>query len=290
MFDMTPTDSASMNDTECPACSKYFTPARSNQLYCSRDCQKKSTRNASRVFRHLENFARDELEAVRARDLWDILYKTPPDERLGVMKDILEAAHHDGGLRNILTRPELLSDGPYSAGRGRMNIAKAADAYCKKFLQMSVRSYIRHVRAELTGKVEPLGVNIEIAKDKQRRHGGPAPQLRPKLTKKNVKCIHKALPEDDTENTAEADFERVSRICEEEQARVDALDLDNSTTVGDPGDVEVLSSIEGRQHLTSDKLDAKRKIALSRYCFDNGVSVDSHTGRTVASSMGVRSL
>ena len=276
--------------TDCPACGIPFIPGRKNQAYCSRCCQKKSSQNASRGFRHLENFARDEHEAARAKDLRETLYAAPPVERLGIMKDILDAAYHDGGLRNILTRPELLSDRPFSAGRGRMNIAKAADAYCKKFLQMSVRSYIRHVRAELDDNrsVEPLDVHIVVVKDKQQR--GPVPQLRPKLTQKNVKCIHKALPEGATQDASEVDFERVSRICKEVQERVDALDLDHNIPLCDPKEDEVLSSIDGRHRVTSDKRDTKRKIALSQICFDRGVSINSHMGRTLASSMGISSL
>lgn len=289
MFDITP------SDTECPACGKHFIPGRSNQEYCSCFCQKKATRHAARDFRHLENFARDELEAARARDLRDMLYTAPPGDRLGIMKDILDAAYHDGGLRNILTRPELLSDSPYSAGRGRMNIAKAADAYCKKFLQMSVRSYIRHVRSQLKAKsfCELLDFHIEVQRADQQSLG-PVPRLRPrKLTEKNVRCIHKTLPEDDAEDIIEADFERVSRICEELQARVDVIDPDSipsTDPLGDHEDDEVLSSIDGRHRVKSDKRDAKRKIALSDACFNKGVSIDSHMGRTIASSMGVHSL
>lgn len=291
MFDM-----ITSNETECPGCGHHFVLGRSNQEYCSRGCQKKSTQNASRGFRHPENFTRDELEAARARDLRDMLYTVPPGERLGIMKDILYACYHDGGLRNILTRPEMLSDSPYSAGRGRTNIAKAADAYCKKFLQMSMRSYIRHVRSQLKAKsiCELLDFHIEVQRADQQSLG-PVPRLRPrKLTEKNVRCIHKALPKDDAEDIIEADFERVSRICEEVQARVDVIDPDDSIPVGDPQgdheDDEVLSSIDGRHRVKSDKRDAKRKIALSQVCFNKGVSIDSHMGRTIASSMGVHSL
>lgn len=278
-------------ETDCPACGIPFVPGRKNQEYCSHYCQK----NASRDFRHLENFARDAHEAARARDLRDMLYTAPPSERLGIMKDILDTAYHDGGVRNILTRPELLADRPFSAGRGQMNIAKAADAHCKKFLQMSVRSYIRHVRSQLKAKsfCEFLDFHIEVQRADQQSLG-PVPRLRPrKLTEKNVRCIHKALPEGDTQDASKADFERVSRICEEMQARVDVIDPDgipSSDPLGDHEDDEILSSIDGRLRVKSDKRDAKRKIALSRVCFNKGVSIDSHMGRTIASSMGVHSL
>jgi len=273
MFDMTPCD------TECPACGKHFTPARTNQQYCSRLCQKKATRHAARGFRHLENFARDELEATRARDLREMLYSAPPYERLGIMKDILDATHHDGGLRNILTRPELLSDKPFSAGRGRMNIAKAADAYCKKFLQMSVRSYIRHVR-----NGETLDLHIEPQHDMENK--GPVPLLRPKLTSKNVKCIHKALPEGNAADTGN-DFERVSRIVEEVQSRLDRL---HPSSVPSGDTPQISCGVDEDASGAADKRSAKHKIALSRACFDKGVSIDSHMGKTIASSMGISNL
>jgi hypothetical protein len=263
-------------EIECPACGKDFAPDRGNKAYCSRCCQK----NASRGFRHLENFARDELEAARARDLRDMLYAAPQSERLDVMKGILHAAYYDGGLRNILTRPELLADSPYSSGRGRMNIAKAADAYCKKFLQMSVRSYVRHVRSQLKAKsiCELLDVDIEVARD--RNDHRPVPVLN-KLTAKNVKCIHRELPEGNHE-TDQADFDWVDQICEGVDAHMLTIE---------PVDIPEQPDLQEQPSDTDNgKQEAKRKIALSRACFDKGVGIDSHLGRTLARSMGLRSL
>jgi hypothetical protein len=286
MLDSAPITSET-TEIECPACGKPFSPGRKNQAYCSRCCQKKSSQNANRDLRHLENFSRDELEAARARDLREMLYAAPPGERLGVMKDILDAAYHDGGLRNILTRPELLADRPFSAGRGQTNIAKAADDYCRKFLRMSVRSYIRHVRSQLgdnpTG--EPLDVHIEVVRD--RNDHGPVPKLN-KLTMQNVKCIHKVLPEGD-HGTAQADLERVDRICEMVEARMAAQ---GPVDVPERPDMEQPSAQPSVQHgnQPSDKREAKRKIALSQVCFDKGVNIDSPVGKALASSMGIQTL
>ena len=213
--------------TDCPACGIPFIPGRKNQAYCSRCCQKKSSQNANRDLRHLENFSRDELEAARARDLREMLYAAPPSERLGIMKDILDAAYHDGSLRNILTRPELLADRPFSAGRGQTNIAKAADDYCRKFLRMPVRSYIRRVRSLIGDKPtgEPLDFHIEVVRDDRNDQPspygdhGPVPSLA-KLTEKNVKCIHRALPEGIKRDTVQEDLDRVDRICKEVEARM----------------------------------------------------------------------
>jgi hypothetical protein len=266
-------------ETDCPACGIPFIPGRKNQEYCSRCCQK----NASRGFRHLENFTRDAHEAARAKDLRETLYAAPPSERLGVMKDILDAAYHDGSLRNILTRPELLADRPFSAGRGQTNIAKAADDYCRKFLRMSVRDYIRRVRS-LTGDKptgEPLDVNIEVVRD--RSDHGPVPKLN-QLTMQNVKCIHKVLPEGD-HGTAQADLDRVDRICEVVEARMAAR---GPADVPEQPNMEQPSVQHGNQ--PSDKREAKRKIALSQVCFHKGVNIDSHLGKALASSMGIQTL
>lgn len=282
MFDM-----ITGKQTECPGCGHHFIPGRSNQEYCSRHCQKQSTQNTGRGFRHLENFARDELEAVRARDLREMLYGAPPSQRLGIMKDIIDAAYYDSGLRNILTRPELLSDSPYSAGRGHMNIAKAADAYCKRFLQMSVRSYVRHVRSQLKAKIfcELLDFDIEVQQDNRQCHG-PVPQLRPKLTEKNVRCIHKILPEGDPTVT-EADIEWMTNIVEEAEARVNTLEPISIST-SDP--IPMTNAEDEFAVGALEEQDAKRKIALSQACFRKGVSIDSHMGRSLALSMGIRSL
>lgn len=52
---------------------------------------------------------------------------------------------HDAGLRNILTDPELHKRRPRADGR--MNIAKAANAYTQKFFGLSIKRYIKAVKA-----------------------------------------------------------------------------------------------------------------------------------------------
>ena len=274
--------------TDCLACGIPFIPGRKNQEYCSRCCQK----NASRGLRHLENFARDEHEAARARDLREMLYAAPPSERLGIMKYILDAAYHDGSLRNILTRPELLADRPFSAGRGQTNIAKAADAYCRKFLRMPVRSYIRRVRSLIGDKPagEPLDVHIEVVRDRSDQPSpygdhGPVPSL-VKLTEKNVKCIHRVIPEGTERDTVQEDLDRVDRICKEVEARMFSTALAR-------GPVDTPEQPEMEQPSVthhSDKREAKRKIALSQVCLDKGVGLDSHLARTLATSMNIQTL
>ncbi|HBB83908.1 MAG TPA: hypothetical protein DC031_11670, partial [Sulfitobacter sp.] len=82
----------------CPQCSVEFHPKRKDKKYCSPNCAKAATRNASRGGRSLEQKLANEIHYCRARDLADMLYTAPVTERLGIMKAMLDAAtDHDSG-------------------------------------------------------------------------------------------------------------------------------------------------------------------------------------------------
>lgn len=130
---------------DCPGCSTAFMPKRSNQKFCSRDCQHRASRNSSRGSRSAENRERSWRHYERVHRLTEMVYTTPPQERLGMMKHILEFIPHDAGLRNILTDPELHMQPPRTDGR--MNIAKAANAYTQKFYGLSIKRYIKAIRS-----------------------------------------------------------------------------------------------------------------------------------------------
>ncbi|WP_108483396.1 hypothetical protein [Oceaniglobus ichthyenteri] len=131
---------AMANALVCPRCNAEFEPRRSNQKFCSRSCQK----NATRGKRSQEHQDRSKHHYERSRRLFEMIYKAPPSERLGVMRHILLFVPTDTGLRNILTDPALLSK-PRRADH-RMNIAKAADAYTKMFFGVSISTYVRKTR------------------------------------------------------------------------------------------------------------------------------------------------
>lgn len=139
---------------KCPGCSTAFIPKRSNQKFCSRECQHRSSKNASRGSRSAENRERSWRHYERAYRLTEMIYLSPPQERLGVMKHIFEFIPHDAGLRNILTDPELHTKPPRADGR--MNIAKAANAYAQMFYGISIKRYIRAMRV---GQ-EPEGIPL----------------------------------------------------------------------------------------------------------------------------------
>jgi|GEM_PF-4575345 len=160
MFDavdpiVTPSRSFAKNRTsKCASCSTAFTPKRSNQRYCARECQQSTSRNASRGDRSKENTKRSWQHYERAHRLTEMIYTAPPQERLGMMKHILEFIPNDAGLRNILTDPDLHKKPPRADNR--MNIAKAANAYTLKFFGLSIKRYIKAVRAG----DEPEGISL----------------------------------------------------------------------------------------------------------------------------------
>ena len=136
----------------CPKCATEFRPKRKDKRFCSRECQKASSNNASRGSRYGENKARSYRHYERAMRLAEMVYSVAPHERLGVMKDILSHAPHDAGLRNILSDPSLLKAHPASDNglffRGRTKtISQAANAYTQMFFGVSIRTYLGKVRA-----------------------------------------------------------------------------------------------------------------------------------------------
>lgn len=133
-----------LSDTSvCPACGTSFMRKRSNQKYCSRPCQRKTSRNTARGDRKVENKQRSRTHYERAAELKEMIYSTPPLKRLGMMRHILSFVPNDAGLRNILTDPELHMEPPQADNR--KNIAKAANAYTRKFFGLSIKPYIKKV-------------------------------------------------------------------------------------------------------------------------------------------------
>lgn len=180
MFDFVDPIGMSATAFICPTCKVRFEPKRSNQKYCAKSCQKNATRGSRRT----EDKVRNELHYVRALDLAEIVYTAPTDQRLGIIKTILEAARgHDAVLRNILKDPALLGASPLDKRlfyRGLPHsyrtISQAVDAYCRKFFGLSVTDYLRdgfEGEHEVTKKADL----------------GSVPRMKPKVMSK-AKCWH----------------------------------------------------------------------------------------------------
>ena len=100
---------------QCPNC-KAKVSGRPNKIYCSSNCRKRGT-ETKRNSQFSPTKRRENLEFFdRALRLAEELYKTPPANRLGFMKDLIHYARtgEDRGLRNILCNPMLLRPTPYT--------------------------------------------------------------------------------------------------------------------------------------------------------------------------------
>jgi hypothetical protein len=164
----------------CPVCISSFEPKRSNQKYCTMSCQK----NASRGSRAAEAKSRNEKHYGRALDLAELIYTAPINQRLGIMKTILESGRgEDAFLRNILTDPKLLGAAPGDkhlfhrrCPSSYRTISQAADAYCRKFFGLSVKVYLKdgfEEEHEVTRTVDY----------------GSVPRLKPKVIRR-PRCWH----------------------------------------------------------------------------------------------------
>lgn len=241
-----PNDNSDEGLFVCPMCQINFKPKRSNQRFCSQGCQKKSSRNTTRGSRTIEQRERDKLHYDRARRFAEMIYYVPVDERLGVMRTIIDSAlwpekelalkknldpeekpdpelvratKGARSVRNILTDPKLLKAHPskdkglFLTGRNK-TISQAANAYTQKFFGLSIQTYLKKFRAGTLKKDHPVSRDLDFGSV-------------PRITKsKTVKCWHKEL----TRHTQEVDAKRtayemarVSTIVSEAQADVDSF-------------------------------------------------------------------
>lgn len=190
MFDAAVETTTAAASSTCPKCGEGFSPARRNQKFCSRSCQQAATRNSARGPRDVENKQRNRNHYARAAWLCYDLHRMPRDRRLGFMAEIIAAAReHDGQLRVILSDPSLLGarwgDGigklyPDSHNNEVRNIAKAADAYCRKFWGHGVRAVVyKQCPEPPTGEVldePPAQSALRIYRGEP--FGGPAGDMR----------------------------------------------------------------------------------------------------------------
>lgn len=146
-LDATPQDSG---DSFCARCSVQFRPRRQGQRFCARDCQRATTRNSARGPRQAANAQRNRDHYSRAATLCYDINRLPPWKRLPFVSRLIAAAKDgDAKLRNILTDPSLLG-ADRSSGIGKLypdshdfdvlNIAKEANAYCRKRWGISIKT------------------------------------------------------------------------------------------------------------------------------------------------------
>jgi len=124
---------------------------RPNKRFCSGNCRKRyseHTRNAK--FSPTKH--RESVEFFdRALRLAEIVYTTPPQERLGLVKGLIDEARYgdDKHLRDILSNRYLLQAHPYREPhlfyrrrRSYLTIAQIARNYCKRFWRADVKEVV----------------------------------------------------------------------------------------------------------------------------------------------------
>ena len=143
-------DFPNSKDRRCPRCGTLVS-GRPNKIYCSGNCRKRHReckRNAAlSMAKRRENAELYD----RAKRLTEMLYLTPPMERLGFMKDLIDIARagQDAQLRDILSNQTLIklswSDKQKYLHRNRSDyctISQAASNYCKRFWKANVREVV----------------------------------------------------------------------------------------------------------------------------------------------------
>lgn len=131
----------------CPICQAHFMQRRKDAQFCSRSCQKNSARGPRTIRESPAERRRNSDHYSRTMELAAHLYGLPPHERLGFMKQLVDAARsHDSQLRSSFTDPKLLRAGrkePWwfyrRSPRVYLTISQAAHSYCKKFLNAGIR-------------------------------------------------------------------------------------------------------------------------------------------------------
>jgi ribosomal protein S27AE len=147
----------------CPQCGSTFMKRRKDQTYCKDTCRKLTYQKKDRAANPMNSQSsqakrRTNLEFFdTALRLAERLYTTPPHQRLGFMKHLIDTARSgDKKLQDILTNQYLLRDpnkekSLYYLRRPTCykTIAQAADAYCRKFWGASVANESRALLTSL---------------------------------------------------------------------------------------------------------------------------------------------
>lgn len=156
------------NDAVCPTCSQSFTKRRRDQKYCAPKCRKQNyqqrdrAKNPRNAKNSKETASTNRRHYERALYLAEMLYGLPTSERLGFMKELIDAARSgDAKMKSIFTDPKLLNashDEPWLFYRSLptlfLTISQAANEYCKCYWNSSVGPVVRgEVPEPPTGEV-----------------------------------------------------------------------------------------------------------------------------------------
>lgn len=191
-FDATPQCS---DHPFCPQCGVQFQPARGNQRFCDRECQKASSNHTARGSRQVENAQRNRTHYARAASLCYDLNRMPTWGRPAFISRLIKAAKDgDAKLRNVLTDPRLLG-ADRSSGIGKLypdsrnvdvlNISKEAYAYCQERWGISIRTALGDncpVQIEAESELQFQGPVKETYWQRLKREGKLGGLKKPHLT------------------------------------------------------------------------------------------------------------
>jgi len=155
----------------CPACQTDFVATRKDKRFCSRACQKKSSENSARGPRTnaLSSDARqrNRQHYSLSHSLCETYYNTPPQQRLGYLKGLVDSAREpanqqDKAIRNVFTHKALAYPNRHekslfyrSQPYTYCTISELVNRYCKRFLGASSKTVLTspHFKEPATGEV-----------------------------------------------------------------------------------------------------------------------------------------
>lgn len=147
----------------CPRCGAAFRP-RSNKVYCTSQCAKAATRNATRgpSSGSVNERQRNRLIFDRLHRLNEVYYATPPGQRLGLLSDWLRQAREGNKpLGRILSNPAFFAMGRdesrkfcFRRSRAYPPVPALADLFCRRLLGCRVWAWVTGAAPEPeTGEV-----------------------------------------------------------------------------------------------------------------------------------------
>ena len=134
----------------CLHCGHTF-QYRSNKKFCSDNCRKRNNEGTNNSTLSMTKRRDNAMFFDRAMRLAECLYTTPPQERLGFVKSLIDIARDgkDAQLRDILSNYRLLHPNPqtethffYRGSRNYRTIAQVASSYCKRYWRASVKDVV----------------------------------------------------------------------------------------------------------------------------------------------------
>jgi len=142
----------------CPYCEIQFTKRRRDQKFCKSGCrslfgQRKARAQTSVNSTNSRDKHRSNLELFdRMIVLTELYHKTPIDQRLGVLRELVAAARDgDFKLRAVLSNPVLINTSRARDSYPRallrrhqfpLSIGKIVDLYCRRFWKASGRAVV----------------------------------------------------------------------------------------------------------------------------------------------------